>query len=138
MRVLVVGGEGFIGQALVARLRRGAGIGGAAASLITVLDQRIPSRAADPKLRYVEGDIGEPAVLARAIEGGVDCVFHLASIPGGASEQNFELGLRVNLHASLNLLEVLRNRSWCSQAASASMAYRSRRWSMRTRFRCRP
>jgi nucleoside-diphosphate-sugar epimerase len=109
MRVVVVGGEGFIGQALVARLRRGAGIGGAAASLITVLDQRIPSRAADPKLRYVEGDIGEPAVLARAIEGGVDCVFHLASIPGGASEQNFELGMRVNLHATLNLLEVLRH-----------------------------
>jgi nucleoside-diphosphate-sugar epimerase len=108
MKVVVVGGEGFIGQGLVARLRRGAGIGGAAASLITVLDQRIPSRAADPKLRYVEGDIGEPAVLARAIEGGVDCVFHLASIPGGASEQNFELGMRVNLHATLNLLEALR------------------------------
>jgi len=61
---------------------------------VTVLDQRIGSRRPDPGLQYLEGDIADPAVLSRAIAGGVDCVFHLASIPGGASEQNFELGLR--------------------------------------------
>ncbi|HEY4972692.1 MAG TPA: NAD-dependent epimerase/dehydratase family protein, partial [Steroidobacteraceae bacterium] len=55
-----------------------------------------------------EGDICDRAVLARAIEGGVDCVFHLASIPGGAAEQNYELGLKVNLQATIDLLEVLR------------------------------
>jgi len=108
MRVVVVGGEGFIGQALVARLRHGGTIEGVPASLITVLDQRIGARSPDPRLRYVEGDISDPAVLARSIEGGVDCVFYLASIPGGAAEQNFELGLRVNLHATLGLLELLR------------------------------
>ncbi len=112
MRVLVVGGEGFIGQALVARLQRGAVIHGKAASLVTVLDQRVTGGAqgtAACRLRAVEGDIANPAVLARAIEGGVDCVFHLASIPGGAAEQNFELGMRVNLHATERLLEVLRH-----------------------------
>ena len=108
MRVVITGGEGFIGQALVARLRRGATIDGRAASLITVLDQRIGQRLPDAKLRYVEGDFSERAVLERAIEGGVDCVYHLASIPGGAAEQNFELGMTVNLHATLELLEVLR------------------------------
>lgn len=108
MRVVVVGGEGFIGQALVARLRRGGLVAGARATLITVLDQRITSRSADPQLRYVEGDISDTAILAQTIAGGVDCVFHLASVPGGAAEQNFELGLRVNLHATLGLLEVLR------------------------------
>jgi nucleoside-diphosphate-sugar epimerase len=41
MKILVVGGQGFIGQALVARLRSGARIGGRAASLITVLDQQL-------------------------------------------------------------------------------------------------
>jgi nucleoside-diphosphate-sugar epimerase len=106
--VLVIGGEGFIGQALVARLRNGGTIEGRTASAVTVLDQRIGSRRPDPGLQYLEGDIADPAVLSRAIAGGIDCVFHLASIPGGASEQNFELGLRVNLHATLSLLEVLR------------------------------
>ncbi|MGC4085488.1 MAG: hypothetical protein QM736_26035 [Vicinamibacterales bacterium] len=35
-------------------------------------------------------------------------MFHLASIPGGAAEENFELGMKVNLHATMDMLEVLR------------------------------
>lgn len=114
MKVLVIGSEGFIGQALVARLLAGdkvghdVGTGGKPATQVTLLDMRVAPRAADPRVRAVEGDICDRAVLNRAIEGGVDCVFHLASIPGGAAEQNFELGLKVNLHATLDLLEVLR------------------------------
>jgi nucleoside-diphosphate-sugar epimerase len=109
MRVLVVGSEGFIGEALVSRLLGGAPVGGGSrASLVTLLDRRVAGRPANPQLRTVEGDICDRAVLARAIEGGVDCVFHLASIPGGAAEQNYELGLKVNLQATIDLLEVLR------------------------------
>jgi nucleoside-diphosphate-sugar epimerase len=108
MRILVVGGQGFIGQALVARLRGGASIHGRAASLITVLDQHIADRIDDARVRYVEGDISERSTLERSIEGGVDCVFHLASVPGGAAERDFELGMKVNLHSTLGLLEALR------------------------------
>lgn len=109
MRVLVVGSEGFIGEALVARLLGGAPVGGGqGASLVTLLDRRIAAHAPNPRLRTIAGDICDRAVLARAIEGGVDCVYHLASIPGGAAEQNFELGLKVNLQATIDLLEMLR------------------------------
>jgi D-erythronate 2-dehydrogenase len=108
MKVLVVGGAGFIGQALVARLQRGASIDGRAVCRITVLDQRLPERLDDARLRYIEADISERCALEQAIEGGVDCVFHLASIPGGAAERDFELGMKVNLHSTLALLEVLR------------------------------
>src|ERR1700733_5011424 len=108
MKVLVVGGAGFIGQALVARLRRGATIGGRAVPRITVLDQRLPVRLDDARMRYIEADISDPAALEHSIEGGVDYVFHLASIPGGAAERDFDLGMKVNLHSTLALLEVLR------------------------------
>jgi nucleoside-diphosphate-sugar epimerase len=108
MRVVVVGGQGFIGQALVARLLGGASIDGRRPALITVLDQQIAQRNPDARMRYVEGDISERAALERSIEGGVDCVFHLASVPGGAAERDFELGMKVNLHSTLGLLEVLR------------------------------
>jgi D-erythronate 2-dehydrogenase len=108
MRVLIVGGEGFIGQALVARLRKGASIDGQAASRITLLDQRIVNRIDDPRMRYLEADISDRCALEQSIEGGVDCVFHLASIPGGAAERDFELGMKVNLHSTLGLLEALR------------------------------
>jgi nucleoside-diphosphate-sugar epimerase len=79
-----------------------------AATQVTLLDRRIAPRAADARVRSIEGDICDREVLRRAIDGGVDCVFHLASIPGGAAEQNYELGLKVNLYATLDLLEVLR------------------------------
>src|ERR1700733_12460630 len=108
MRVLIVGGEGFIGQALVARLRSGERIDGRAASRITVLDQRVLRRAEDPRVRYVEADISERAALEQSLEGGVDCVFYLASVPSGAAEREFELGMKVNLHSTLGLLEALR------------------------------
>jgi len=108
MRVLVVGGQGFIGQALVARLLGAASIDGRGATLITVLDQQIAQRSGDARMRYVEADISERAALERSIDGGVDCVFHLASVPGGAAERDFELGMKVNLHSTLQLLEVLR------------------------------
>jgi nucleoside-diphosphate-sugar epimerase len=108
MRILVVGAEGFIGQALVARLRRGASIDGRTASMITVLDQRIANRIDDPRMRYVEADISQRTAIEHSIAGGVDCVFHLASVPGGAAERDFDLGMRVNLHSTLGLLEALR------------------------------
>jgi nucleoside-diphosphate-sugar epimerase len=110
MKVLVVGSEGFIGQFLVARLLKGAPVAGSgrSASQITLLDMRIAPHAPDARIRAIEGDITDRAALNRAIEGGVDCVFHLASVPGGAAEQNFELGLKVNLQATIELLEVLR------------------------------
>jgi nucleoside-diphosphate-sugar epimerase len=110
VKVLVVGSDGFIGEALVARLLAGDAVGPAhqAATQVTLLDRRIAPRAADPRVLAIEGDICDRAVLKRAIDGGVDCVFHLASIPGGAAEQNYELGLKVNLYATLDLLEVLR------------------------------
>ena len=125
MKVLVVGSEGFIGQFLVAQLLQGV------ASQITLLDVRMAPRAPDPRLRIVAGDITDRSTLERAIDGGVDCVFHLASIPGGAAEQNFELGLKVNLQATIELLEVLRLSGTKPRlvlpAPSASMACPCRR-----------
>lgn len=49
---------------------------------ITLLDQRIVTP------------------YSNAAEGGVDYFFHLASIPGGAAEQNFDLGLQIDLYGA--------------------------------------
>ena len=100
VKVLIIGGEGFIGQALVARLCRGGPIDGRPLPGDGARSAHSIAARAIQAVHYLEGDIADPAVLSRAIEGGVDCVFHLASVPGGAAEQNFELGMRVNLHAT--------------------------------------
>jgi nucleoside-diphosphate-sugar epimerase len=57
-------------------------------------------------------------VLGAAIAGGVDCVFHLASIASG--RRDFELGLQVNLAATLELLEVLRRARLAPRLVGAS------------------
>lgn len=113
MRVLVIGSEGFIGQALVARLRTGAAVGssGVSATRIVRLDVSMPKDAAnttDADERCIAGDIANPSVLQAALSDGIDCVFHLASVPGGAAERSFELGLKVNLQSGITLLEALR------------------------------
>lgn len=108
MKILVTGSEGFIGRALVDRL---AGADpfqdGRTPTAIVLLDHAVAGRP-DPRIRIVDGDLSQPATFARAIEGGVDVVFHLASLPGGAAERDFETGLEVNLKAVIQLLETLR------------------------------
>jgi nucleoside-diphosphate-sugar epimerase len=122
MHIVITGGDGFIGQELVRRLLSPAGAQqlGATPTLITLLDQRIVTQYSDTRVRSLQGSIADNALLHQAAEGGVDYFFHLASIPGGAAEQNFDLGLQINLYATLYILDMLRaldnSRAWCSPA----------------------
>ena len=56
-----------------------------------------------PRVRRLSGSIDDPALLARAFDTPVDVVFHLASVPGGSAELNYELGRQVNVDATINL-----------------------------------
>lgn len=122
MNILVTGADGFIGRALVARLLSSGDLPGLgdARRRITLLDQRFASNPADARVRLVSGDISDRSVLRDALTGGVDCVFHLASIPGGAAESGFELGRRVNLEGTLGLLELLRQEARAPRVVFAS------------------
>jgi D-erythronate 2-dehydrogenase len=109
MNVLVTGAGGFIGAGLVARLLTNGGPFTTALSRLVLLDQRVAEHA-DDRVRVVIGDCGDADVLFQALEVEPDVVFHLVSIPGGLAEQDFELGLKVNLDSSIRLLEALRRR----------------------------
>jgi D-erythronate 2-dehydrogenase len=106
-RVLVTGAGGFVGRVLVQRLLRD-GLGGRPVDRVVAADLSLQGLPDDPRLRAVEGSIADPGVLERALAEPVDAVFHLASMPGGAAERSPELGRRVNLDATLNLLDLLR------------------------------
>jgi UDP-glucose 4-epimerase len=68
-RVLVTGGSGFIGRHVVAELTR-------VGARVRVIDlQPHP----DPEVDIVVGDIAEPEALARAFDGGMDSIVHLAA-----------------------------------------------------------
>ncbi|MGA2190194.1 MAG: NAD-dependent epimerase/dehydratase family protein [Steroidobacteraceae bacterium] len=117
MNLLITGANGFIGRALTRRLLGHsallpAGLG--PLDRLTLMDLSVEDPGL-PRVRRVAGSIADPAVIAQALDAPVDVLFHLASIPGGMAEQDYELGRRINLDATLGLLEAVR-----AQAPSAS------------------
>jgi D-erythronate 2-dehydrogenase len=116
MRVAVTGAAGLLGRRLIAALlERGhlPGPDGAPVPIerITAADIGGVDGFADARVVAVEGDITDPALLARAVPAGSDAVFHLAAIVSSHAEQEFELGLRVNFDAARTLLEHVRHTS---------------------------
>lgn len=106
-RVLVTGAGGFVGRVLVQRLLRD-GLGGLPVGRVVVADLHLGGLPDDPRVHTVQGSIADAGLLQRALAEPVDTVFHLASVPGGAAERDPDLGRRVNLDATLNLLDLLR------------------------------
>ncbi len=84
MRILVTGAKGFLGSALVAAL-------GDAPEIV--------------RTDRSDGDIADPAHFARLFAQPVERVFHLAAIVSGAAEADYAAGRRVNLDATIALLE---------------------------------
>jgi len=104
MRVLITGGGGFIGAHLADLLRERGELGGRRIGALALADQALPEMAGETAIR---GDLTQPAVMAKVATFRPDVIFHLAAVPGGASEADYALGRRVNLDASLSLFEAL-------------------------------
>lgn len=113
MHILITGANGFVGQALVARLLSLPSLqpGMAPITRLTLMDLGFAAAASDARVQQLAGSITDTALVARAFEVPVDVVFHLASIPGGMAEREVVLGRQVNLDATVHLLEAARAQS---------------------------
>jgi D-erythronate 2-dehydrogenase len=103
--VIVTGAGGFIGQRLADALLRDVRFQDVR---LTLVDLVLAGRAANSRVRQLQGDISDSAVRAEAIDTGADLVFHLAGVLGGAAEANYPLSRRINVDATLSLFEELR------------------------------
>jgi D-erythronate 2-dehydrogenase len=121
MRALILGAGGFIGQRLANELLKHPRLSLGEISHLTLADISFPpSKINDAKVQYIEGDFSEDATLARMFSEPPALIFHLAAIVSGEAEKNFELGMKVNFHASLQLLELCRKQGICPRIVFSS------------------
>ncbi|KRB93562.1 NAD-dependent epimerase/dehydratase family protein [Noviherbaspirillum sp. Root189] len=119
MNIIITGASGFIGRRLVdCLLGQGtmdtmdtSGSANEPFRSLVLVDMAFDQEFHDERVRLVRGSIADPLVLRDAFRSPADCVIHLASVPGGAAEKDFELGLDVNLGATMQMLELLRRQT---------------------------
>ncbi len=99
MNITILGGGGFLGRKIAARLASDGSLGGNRVSGLTLFDVAAPPKpqAAFP-VASVAGDIVD--LPEAAIPAGTDVVFHLAAVVSAQAEADYDLGRRVNLRGT--------------------------------------
>lgn len=106
MRILITGGGGFIGQKLARKLAETGELNGNKISEIILADIVEPGPIDGAvKITYVATDISNAAAVSALFTDGLDVIYHLAAVVSGAAEADFDLGMRVNLGGTMNILK---------------------------------
>lgn len=114
MKVVITGAAGFLGRKLARRLLDEGELVGAAGrreridELVLFDVTRSTEGKGDPRVRAIAGDIVDPSEVRLAIGNDSNSVFHLAAIVSAGAEADFDLGWRVNLDGTRNVLETCR------------------------------
>ncbi len=115
MEIIIFGGGGFLGRKLGMTLlqQEQLVVDGAEPQPITkiiLFDKKIQGDFPDDqRLELMEGDICDEDKIRTLLASKPAVIFHLAAIVSGEAEKNFDLGMQVNLHASLQMLEISRH-----------------------------
>ena len=127
MKVVLSGGGGFIGRRLARSLLERGGLTGAdgrAARIdkLVIFDVAAPQPplADDPRLEVATGDIGDPETVNALVTDDCGAVFHLAAVVSAGAEEDFDLGMRVNMQGTMNVLEACRRHGTCPRVVFAS------------------
>lgn len=102
MRILITGARGFIGQKLAARVALAY-----PDAYLTLFDSAPPEDDNLQNSIVVTGDLTKADDRDRAIGDGVDLLFNLAAVPGGAAEADYALSRAVNIDGTLSLWEAI-------------------------------
>ena len=108
MRVLVTGAAGFIGQALASALLSNPTV--SQLILTDVLKPSSPSQKLEAKtsVECLEVDLTSKAACETLFTSNFDIVYLLHGLMSSAAEANLDLGLKVNIDSTRQILDILR------------------------------
>jgi D-erythronate 2-dehydrogenase len=107
MRISILGGAGFLGRKIAARLARDSKLGDTPITSLTRFDIAAPPKPdASFPIHAVAGDLVE--LPAEAIPPNTDVIFHLAAVVSAQAEADYELGRRVNLRGTDAVVDACR------------------------------
>ena len=114
MKVVITGGAGFLGKKLARRILQQGAIAGPTGAPERVSELLLfdVAKAAgpgldDPRIKTLAGDIANFATVQSIVQGAAT-VFHFAAVVSAGAEADFDLGYRVNLDGTRNVLEACR------------------------------
>ncbi|MCI7480685.1 D-erythronate dehydrogenase [[Pasteurella] aerogenes] len=109
MKIVITGGQGFLGQRLAKTLLNRSDVDIEELVLVDVIKPIAPNN--DSRVRCVEMDLRDSNGLQNIITSQTDAVFHLAAIVSSHAEQDPDLGYEINFLATRNLLEACRQQN---------------------------
>ncbi len=108
MKVVIIGGAGFLGQKLAKALGARGTLSGRTISQLVLADVIQPGTVdAVCEVDATTLDITDAAQTTAALSGA-DVIFHLAAIVSAQAEAEFDLGLDINLMGALNVFQAAR------------------------------
>jgi D-erythronate 2-dehydrogenase len=99
MKISILGGGGFLGRKIAARLAKDGTLGGKTVTALTLFDVTEPPKPDAPfPVISIGGDIVTLPDIA--IQAGTEIVFHLAAVVSAQAEADYDLGRRVNIRGT--------------------------------------
>jgi len=114
MRVVITGGTGMLGKKLAAEiLARGtlvdrAGKAREVTKIVLFDVAESPGIPADKRVELVLGDVDDAKQIGALVSSDTGAIFHLAGVVSSGAERDFDLGYRVNLDGTREVLEAAR------------------------------
>ena len=99
-KVLITGGGGFLGKRLAQEIDW--------AEEIVLADITLPDESSE-EFRHISADVSNPVDIDRIVTSDLTDIFHFGAVVSSGAEADFDLGMRVNLDGTRQLLEACRN-----------------------------
>lgn len=115
MNILITGAFGFLGRLLTKRLLEVGELRDGTGTMrlirkIVLSDIKVanPHGFNDPRIKVIEGDLGDAPFVDRLVSHDISAIFHLGSLVSGGAEKDFTLGMNANFFGTWNVLDASR------------------------------